>query len=91
MQNPIETEGPGRPESGMPNYTLKYFQFHQPPTPFFVLTTQNPIEMEGTYSLPEAAAHAGSCSSCACAIRRSKSSPEALGVPAPGSIFSRIP
>ena len=24
------------------------------PTPFFVLATQNPIEMEGTYSLPEA-------------------------------------
>jgi len=27
---------------------------HQLPTPFFVLATQNPIEMEGTYPLPEA-------------------------------------
>lgn len=27
---------------------------HQLPVPFFVLATQNPIEMEGTYSLPEA-------------------------------------
>src|SRR6202040_231193 len=24
------------------------------PTPFFVLATQNPIELEGTYALPEA-------------------------------------
>ena len=27
---------------------------HPPPRPFFVLATQNPIEMEGTYPLPEA-------------------------------------
>jgi len=27
---------------------------HQLPTPFFVLATQNPIELEGTYPLPEA-------------------------------------
>ena len=27
---------------------------HQLPSPFFVLATQNPIEMEGTYPLPEA-------------------------------------
>src|SRR5204862_1907323 len=27
---------------------------HQLPRPFFVLATQNPIEMEGTYPLPEA-------------------------------------
>lgn len=27
---------------------------HQLPSPFFVLATQNPIEMEGTYTLPEA-------------------------------------
>src|SRR6201994_1722779 len=27
---------------------------HQPPSPFFVLATQNPIELEGTYPLPEA-------------------------------------
>ena len=27
---------------------------HQIPSPFFVLATQNPIEMEGTYPLPEA-------------------------------------
>ncbi len=27
---------------------------HQLPDPFFVLATQNPIEMEGTYTLPEA-------------------------------------
>ena len=27
---------------------------YQLPSPFFVLTTQNPIEMEGTYPLPEA-------------------------------------
>ncbi len=27
---------------------------HQLPDPFFVLATQNPIEMEGTYPLPEA-------------------------------------
>ena len=27
---------------------------HQLPNPFFVLATQNPIEMEGTYPLPEA-------------------------------------
>ena len=27
---------------------------HKLPTPFFVLATQNPIEMEGTYPLPEA-------------------------------------
>jgi MoxR-like ATPase len=27
---------------------------HQLPQPFFVLATQNPIEMEGTYPLPEA-------------------------------------
>jgi MoxR-like ATPase len=27
---------------------------HELPTPFFVLATQNPIEMEGTYLLPEA-------------------------------------
>lgn len=29
-------------------------QRHQLPTPFFVLATQNPIEHEGTYPLPEA-------------------------------------
>lgn len=29
-------------------------QEHQLPRPFFVLATQNPIEMEGTYVLPEA-------------------------------------
>ena len=29
-------------------------QRHTLPTPFFVLATQNPIEMEGTYPLPEA-------------------------------------
>ena len=27
---------------------------HQLPQPFFVLATQNPVEMEGTYPLPEA-------------------------------------
>jgi MoxR-like ATPase len=27
---------------------------HQLPTPFFVLATQNPIDQEGTYPLPEA-------------------------------------
>ena len=27
---------------------------HQLPSPFFVLATQNPIELEGTYALPEA-------------------------------------
>lgn len=27
---------------------------HRLPTPFFVLATQNPLEMEGTYPLPEA-------------------------------------
>ena len=27
---------------------------HQLPEPFFVLATQNPIEQEGTYPLPEA-------------------------------------
>jgi MoxR-like ATPase len=29
-------------------------QTHELPSPFFVLATQNPIEMEGTYPLPEA-------------------------------------
>ncbi len=29
-------------------------QTHQLPLPFFVLATQNPVEMEGTYPLPEA-------------------------------------
>ncbi len=29
-------------------------QLHQLPIPFFVLATQNPIEQEGTYALPEA-------------------------------------
>src|ERR1700690_3247049 len=29
-------------------------QSHRLPQPFFVLATQNPIEMEGTYPLPEA-------------------------------------
>src|SRR5271170_6928539 len=29
-------------------------QVYQLPAPFFVLATQNPIELEGTYSLPEA-------------------------------------
>ncbi len=29
-------------------------QTHQLPSPFFVLATQNPIEQEGTYALPEA-------------------------------------
>ncbi len=29
-------------------------EFHQLPLPFFVLATQNPIEQEGTYPLPEA-------------------------------------
>jgi MoxR-like ATPase len=29
-------------------------QIHQLPQPFFVLATQNPVEMEGTYPLPEA-------------------------------------
>ena len=29
-------------------------QLHRLPEPFFVLATQNPIEMEGTYPLPEA-------------------------------------
>ncbi len=29
-------------------------QTHQLPNPFFVLATQNPLEMEGTYPLPEA-------------------------------------
>lgn len=29
-------------------------QTHQLPAPFFVLATQNPLEMEGTYPLPEA-------------------------------------
>ena len=29
-------------------------QTHQLPSPFFVLATQNPIELEGTYPLPEA-------------------------------------
>jgi hypothetical protein len=33
MQNPIETEGPARPESGMPNSTLEALQFQQAPTP----------------------------------------------------------
>src|SRR4030088_2238409 len=27
---------------------------YEPPEPFFVLATQNPIEQEGTYPLPEA-------------------------------------
>ena len=27
---------------------------HDLPVPFFVMATQNPIEMEGTYPLPEA-------------------------------------
>jgi len=27
---------------------------HRLPLPFFVMATQNPIEMEGTYPLPEA-------------------------------------
>src|SRR5262249_59041335 len=27
---------------------------YRPPAPFFVLATQNPIELEGTYPLPEA-------------------------------------
>ena len=27
---------------------------HSLPSPFFVLATQNPIEQEGTYTLPEA-------------------------------------
>ncbi len=29
-------------------------QTHKLPAPFFVLATQNPIEQEGTYPLPEA-------------------------------------
>jgi len=29
-------------------------EMHVLPRPFFVLATQNPIEMEGTYPLPEA-------------------------------------
>ncbi|MDQ4077590.1 MAG: MoxR family ATPase, partial [Chloroflexota bacterium] len=29
-------------------------QIHKLPRPFFVLATQNPLEMEGTYPLPEA-------------------------------------
>ena len=29
-------------------------QRHELPAPFFVLATQNPIEQEGTYTLPEA-------------------------------------
>ncbi len=29
-------------------------QIHQLPKPFFVMATQNPLEMEGTYPLPEA-------------------------------------
>jgi len=29
-------------------------QTHQVPRPFFVIATQNPVDMEGTYSLPEA-------------------------------------
>src|SRR6185312_15663155 len=29
-------------------------QTHSLPEPFFVLATQNPLEMEGTYPLPEA-------------------------------------
>src|SRR5947209_15367335 len=29
-------------------------KLHQLPSPFFVLATQNPIELEGTYPLPEA-------------------------------------
>ncbi len=29
-------------------------QYHQLPTPFLVLATQNPLELEGTYPLPEA-------------------------------------
>jgi MoxR-like ATPase len=31
-----------------------YGKLHQLPNPFFVLATQNPIEQEGTYALPEA-------------------------------------
>src|ERR1700704_4244853 len=33
---------------------LQAMQEHQLPSPFFVLATQNPIEQEGTYPLPEA-------------------------------------
>ena len=37
--------------------------------PFFVMATQNPLEQEGTYPLPESAARIGSFTSCLCSIR----------------------
>jgi len=36
------------------NSTTVRGQMHQLPKPFFVLATQNPLELEGTYPLPEA-------------------------------------
>jgi hypothetical protein len=52
---PHPAQNPGRParsHAGTPGHRRR----HPPPAPepFFVLATQNPIEMEGTYPLPEA-------------------------------------
>jgi ATPase family associated with various cellular activities (AAA) len=63
--------------------------------PFFVLATQNPIEMEGTYPLPGALARPGSYSSGGFAIRRSRKhsaildSPELAGL-LPGTYAARV-
>ena len=45
--------GPARGDAGG-NRSPCRARPHPLPTPFFVLATQNPIEMEGTYPLPEA-------------------------------------
>ena len=52
---PHAAENAGRPargDAGAPGHRRR--QQHQLPDPFFVLATQNPIEQEGTYPLPEA-------------------------------------
>lgn len=41
-------------EAMQENSTTVRGQMHQLPKPFFVLATQNPLELEGTYPLPEA-------------------------------------
>jgi len=38
-------------------------QRHDVPAPFHVLATQNPLEQEGTYPLPEASSTASCCRS----------------------------
>jgi hypothetical protein len=90
MQNPIETEGAARPESGMPNSTLEALQFPAGSEPFFVLTTQNPIEMEGTPPCPSPQLTRVPAQSRG----RYPAIEELAGrtrVPAPASIFLRIP